>query len=399
MNKIKSISGYRFNPEKVDISKCIAPPYDVFNYGDTTDKALRSEAHNIVNIQKPVGEGDTKYESAKNIFQDFVANNILINENKEGHYILKQSWGDSSRLGIITSVLLDESYTRIKPHEKTKQGPIEDRLKLTKSTGLHIGSIFVVFDDSDNAVSDLIKDEMTKNEELYNFKFPGNINNEFYFTDSTKINELLEEKTLFIADGHHRYQTMINYRNYMREKLGAGSNDNRHEYAMMFLVPHSEITILPYHRFIKNFDEALLDSFIDKASENFLIQTVKGCYPDPPKGSFAYYYKDNYYVLTPKEPFNGIYVEAIHEKVLEPYFGLTEEKIKTSDCVHYISGENDNKTNLAQVDDGTYQAAFILDATSFEEIKSVSLQGRTMPRKSTYFYPKVPSGIVLYKAD
>ncbi len=412
MNKIKKFKGIRYNPDKVKIENCIAPPYDVFNYGDATDTQLRNHPHNIVHIQKPTGDGDKKYSNADKIFQKFLKNNYLIKEQKQGIYILKQTWDKSSRTGIIARVLLDDTYTKIRPHEKTKPGPIEDRLKLTKSTGLNIGSIFVVFEDNNNLISSLINDEIRNAENLYNFRFPSSIQNELYFFDNPEISSLIEEKTLYIADGHHRYRTMIDFRNYMRKNQKAANTENKFDYTMMYIVPHSQLLILPYHRLIKNIETKLIDNLLDKLNCKFKIEKTAGNIVTPHKGSLCMYYKDNYYILTPKEikiplplllkggkggfqePGEILDVELLHQHILEPYLELNEEKIKKGDFVHYISG-NENITEILKT--GKYQAGFILNPPAFENIMNISNAGKTMPRKSTYFYPKVPSGIVLYE--
>ncbi len=394
MNKIKKFKGIRYNPDKVKIENCVAPPYDVFNYGDATDTRLRKNPHNIVHIQKPSGPGDSKYENANKITQEFISNEIFTKEKKEGTYILKQTWNNSSRTGIIARVLLDDTYTKIRPHEKTKPGPIEDRLKLTKSTGLNIGSIFVVFEDNNNIISRLINDEICKAKNLYNFRFPSSIQNELYFSDNPEISSLIEEKTLYIADGHHRYRTMLDFRNYMRKNQKAANTENKFDYTMMYIVPHSQLLILPYHRLIKNIETKLIDNLLDKVNCKFRIEKTDGNIVTPHKGSLGMYYKDNYYILTPQEKPEILDVELLHRCILEPYLELNEEKIKRGDFVHYISGDK-NITEILKT--GKYQAGFILNPPAFENIMNISNAGKTMPRKSTYFYPKVPSGIVLYE--
>ncbi|MFH1415135.1 MAG: DUF1015 domain-containing protein [Elusimicrobiota bacterium] len=399
MNIIKHFKGIRFNSDMVKIENCIAPPYDVFNYGDDTDSKLRSNPYNIVHIQKPEGEGDSKYENAASVLKNFIDNGTLIEDAKEGIYILEQSWGGSSRTGILAVVKLDETYDKIRPHEKTKKGPITDRFKLTKSTGLNIGSIFVVFNDTDSTVSGMITDEKSSGGTLlYDCVFPGSIRNRLFFSENTDILSMIEEKHLYIADGHHRYQTMLDFRNFCRNSAASSAGEDTFEYTLMFIVPDSEITILPYHRLIKDLDPAITGALPEKVRSLFSVDKHAGIPKAPPKGSIGMFLCDTYYVLTPKENNAALDVELLHNSILEPFLGLDEDKIKSGDYIHYFSGDTDIEEIFKPVREGKYQLGFALNPPEFSDITGVSDKGLTMPRKSTFFYPKVPSGIAMYKA-
>ncbi len=398
MKLVKPFNGIRFNPDKTDIGKCIAPPYDVFNYGDTLDSALRSHLNNIVHIQKPLGNGDDKYNDADEIFKRFFSEEILVQDKEEGIYILEQTWNGSSRTGIIAAVKLDETYKRIRPHEKTKSGPIIDRLKLTQSTGLNIGSIFLVFKDDDNTATNLINNELKRARPLYDFSYPDKINNRLFFSNNIDLLSSIENKTFYIADGHHRYKTMTDFRDIMRKNSSSVNSENNYEYAMMFIVPHTEVTILPYNRLIKDIDIKLINSLPDKINSAFNVTETTDNINIPPHGKIGMYINKTYFLLTPKNRSSILDIEILHKDILEPHLKLDEETIKKTDSVHYISGEMKTDDILKLVDSDKYQAGFLLAPVSFDEIINISNSGKTMPRKSTYFYPKVPSGIVLYKA-
>src|SRR3989339_1355402 len=141
MKNVRKFKGIRFNPELSSIAECIAPPYDVFDYGDSTYGRLKGYKNNIVNIQKPEGEGNAKYAAAAEIFKKYISSRLLIQDSEPGIYIVNQDWRTGSRTGLIAAVKIDSEYTRIRRHEKTKTGPIIDRFKLTKATGLNIGCI------------------------------------------------------------------------------------------------------------------------------------------------------------------------------------------------------------------------------------------------------------------
>jgi uncharacterized protein (DUF1015 family) len=148
---------------------------------------------------------------------------------------------------------------------------------------------------------------------------------------------------------------------------------------------------------IKDIDIKLIDELLDKIRQDFKAITAEHL-AMPPTGSLGMYYKNNYYFLTPLQKHCLLDIEVLHKHILEPFMGLSEEKIKSGDYVHYISGDKDISKILKPVKPGKYQIGFILNPTTFEDIIKISNHGKTMPRKSTYFYPKVPSGIVMYKA-
>ncbi|MGM0442535.1 MAG: DUF1015 domain-containing protein [Elusimicrobiota bacterium] len=399
MCNIKSLKGIRYNPKKVNTKNCIAPPYDVFNYGDSIDTALRSYPENIVHIQKPAGKGDTKYQNAQTVYEKFIKKNILIQEKKSGFYIINQSWSDSSRTGFMGLVKLDPHYQRIKPHEKTKPGPITDRLKLTKSTGLNIGPIFVIFEDDKREIAELLANSERNGDLLYNFKFPKKIKNRITFSQNKDIQKILNDKTLYIADGHHRYRTMLDYRNIMRKKDENPDGEKPYDYTMMFLVPSSEVKILAYHRLIQNVNPEKLQALTKILSENFnLTRKSKICRPD--KGKIGFYFNGDYYVFTlPRGQKNLVPPRFLQDNILSKYLDISDKKMAEGDWVHFKPGTEKISEIKKEVDKSKYQAAFILNPLRFGDIKKVSDSGGTLPPKSTYFYPKIPSGIVLNKVS
>ncbi|MBN2407217.1 MAG: DUF1015 domain-containing protein [Elusimicrobia bacterium] len=394
INRILPFKGIRYNPDKVDISSCVAPPYDVFNYGDETDRKLRSSRFNIVHIQKPEGDGDLKYENAARIYREFLEERILITEEDCGAYVLCQSWGGNSRTGILACVGLDDSYTSIRRHEKTKAAPIEDRLKLTMSTGLNIGSIFAVFGDAQGIITGSMKKTMTPSNLLYEFTFPEGIINRLYFVKDPEFLGMIGETVLYIADGHHRYHTMLEYRKFMRKNAGMYSPEDSYESTMMFLVPDTEILILPYHRYLKNMQDSKVENMLDNVSVDFKVMK-SGDARVPLPGEITIFHNPNFYTLGIPAGTGVIDVEFLHRNILEPYLGLTEEKIKSCDMLRYIPGDRDiPELARRSVEDGC-QAAFFLSPVSFSQIKETADRDETMPRKSTFFFPKVPTGIVL----
>ncbi len=389
MRNIEFFRALRYNPEKADPSLCAAPPYDVFDYGDETDIKLRSEPVNIVHIQKPAGGGDEKYSNARKVLDGFLSEGVLIKENSPGVYIIRQSWRGGSRTGLIASVKLDETYKRVRRHEKTKPAPIEDRFKLTEATGLNIGSIFCVFPDPELKVSGLIKRSFDK--PLYDFEFPSGIRNRVFLSENCEIPEALEDKTLYIADGHHRYHTMLKYREIMRKRRGSSG---AYEYTMMYLVPESEAVILPYHRLLKNIDPGRLSDLPGRLAEDFNI-AKQDKVELPPRGSAGFYLDPSYYIITPKKKINIPDSIMLHETLIEPFLGIPMESVRKGEFIDFLPGDSDISSLPETLRRGPWQGALLMAAPGFDEIRQAADTGISLPPKSTYFYPKIPTGIVM----
>lgn len=409
MAVIKKFRGIRYNKELVDLSKCMAPPYDVFEYGDEMDKKLKSYEMNIAHISKPVGENDTKYENAAKIFKDFLNKKIFIYDDKEYFYIYQQTVYNMTRIGIISATKLDDTYNIIKRHEKTKEGPKIDRLKLTKSTGLNIGLIFTVFQDKNNEASNRIKKLIENQMPVFDFNFPENINNKLWLVEDSQLAEIVKEKNFYIADGHHRYQTMINYRDYLREKYHTTESDDKpFEYAMIFNVPDAGLKILAYNRVIKNIDESKFINFIDKIKNNFYVIELKqsDIYVPEMQHEFGMYYQGKNFKIVPKEKLftttdtvAQLDVSILQNYILFPILGIDEEMLKSGNFITYPKGEEDVNVIKKLVNEENHQVGFSLYPTSIQELINIADEGKVMPQKSTYFYPKLLTGMVLYQSE
>lgn len=371
------------------IGGLIAPPYDVFEYGDETDRRLRSNPENIIHIQKPLGDVDEKYLNASRTLEDFLKRKVLIEPDEKGIYIIRQSWEQGERKGLIAAVKLDDTLERIRPHEHTKKAPIEDRLKLTLKTGLNIGCIFSVFEDNNRSIGRMIENETERL--LYSFEFPAGIKTEVYFSNNHRILSEIENKILYIADGHHRYSTMLSYRDIMRKKYAPGE---AYEYTMMYLVPDHDCLILPYHRAVRLENSDAFSDLMKRIKPRFSVSTAES-FTLPGKGSIGLLTKDEHYILTPFEKQPRIEAEILHDLIIEPILGISIDDIKNSDSVDFISGDTELEKIREKIVDGVISAAFLLPHPKFSYIKEAADSKRAMPQKSTYFFPKIPTGIIM----
>ncbi len=387
LKNIKKFRALRFNSTHGDISNLVAPPYDVFDYGDSTDVCLRENPSNIVHIQKPLGEGLEKYKNAAEILKDFISKKILIREKRGAFYILREEGKTHTRTGLTAAVKIDPEYKRIREHERTKAKPLHDRINLTFATNTLIGSVFTVAPDRDGVFKRTIEKDYEDGELLYDFISAEGVRTRLYKTEKDIYSELLNDSVLYIADGHHRYKTAIKYSQAMKEK--SGPVPESFNYLMAHIVPCGALTIYPTHRLIADISKEESRNIVKKIKEQF--KTVQIPQPQIPSSRHVGVYMDNSFFTVkstmPEKPDTAF----LEEEILKPFF---PKKYK----IHHLSG---GKSVLEQVKDktdrGLFSLSFIMAPLSFDEVRKAADKREMLPPKSTFFYPKIPSGTLMYE--
>jgi uncharacterized protein (DUF1015 family) len=424
MVDIKPFKGLLYNDKfKDDLNSLVSPPYDIIPV-KLKENLKKSNKYNIVNLILPEANEatDNIYMAAKSKLEEWVNKEIVVKDDKESLYIIEETFklaGTTGKmLGLVALTKIEEYDSKIVlRHEKTLKKPREDRLNLLKSCRTNFGLIFLLFDDTNNIVSNIIENYTRKKpdadfipiyDKSLHFRF-------WKISDSNDINKIkkaMQEEKPLIADGHHRYETSRTYREQLKSQ-GKGPED----YILTLYVSSSskDIAIHPTHRVI-NFETKLTsDILLQKAKENFDITILEDSrlseipdrlakYPEEGPKALAVYFKDRpIHLLTLKKPLKDIYdnkeididyeildVNILHKVLLERSIG---EKIIDIKYVHTI-GELEN-----EVSSGDFQAGFILNPPSIKTVKRLSLQDQVMPQKSTYFYPKPCTGLVMYRFD
>jgi len=394
MAKVKGFKALRYNKEKVNnISDVIAPPYDVINK-EQQEHLYSLHENNIIKVDLNKTEGDTKYEEAKSIFNSWINDQVLVQEEKECIYPYHQTFTYKGkgyeRIGIIALVKLSEFSDKIiLPHEETFSGPKADRLKLMKSCKTNISPIFGVYDNSDNKVEKLVKEFIKSNSPIIEAKSLDGIMNKLWKIDNfqtiSEISSYFETKEILIADGHHRYETSLNY---YRE-----NPDSETQNVMFYLTGTIQegLLINPTHR-ILNKTSASKD-ITGSVLENFYTEKWLGdmnedsLEPD----EFFYIDKKNDTNLKCKikdkdlASFYSMSVYAVQEKIIDLF------KESYENVGHFKSLE-DAKSTINSESIGLILPKFIP-----ADIMKVVLNNDKMPQKSTYFYPKVATGLLFNK--
>lgn len=409
--EILPINALVYNQEKVDIQEVIAPPYDVINEEYQNELYERSP-YNITRLILP--KGDKCYEEAKNTFEQWQKEDILIHTKKPSiFYIIQRYTNEKGKLierkGFIARNRIEDFSTKkVLPHEYTMGGPKQDRLNLVSATDAFFSQIFMVYNDEKRTIEKRFKKKYSHKKPAIQVVDDNGVENIVYIIDDKKdieiIAKTLEDKTLLIADGHHRYETAMNY-----SKLNPNNEDAKYVMSYFTNASDENLIIYPTHRIItKSISphhilervkeyyniEILTDKeeFLAKIEEENKKQITTGLIL---KGD------DNYYVLKLKfgkeiavgipKPLRILDLAVLHELVLKKGLGYTQEELMAQFGIKY---EKQEKLAFDSVKDNA-SACFIMAYPKMQDIIDISNQDCRMPQKSTYFYPKLLSGIVI----
>jgi uncharacterized protein (DUF1015 family) len=430
--EIKPLNAILYNQEKCNMNDVIAPPYDVITEA-YRNELLNKSAYNIVNLILPDGSKDVNdenncYKNAAKIYKNWIDNEILISNDKPCILYLVQKYEKNgkhiTRKGFIARNRIEDFSTKnILPHEYTMSGPKEDRLNLTKNCKANFSQIFMVYSDKQRQIENAID---YSQKPFIDVTDDFGVQNIVYKVEDEKtlklIEKVLSDKTLLIADGHHRYETALNYRNFIKPE----NPDAPENFVMSYFTNlEDNLLIFPTHRILtrrfdaytllekikKYFDlkEMIFNSANKEATKKEFLSEIENLSKE--KISMGLYLKNvnKFYLLTLRENVNEILDEykvpevlktldliVLHKVILSKELGYTEQEQMSQDGILYIKQEEEA---FDMIDKGTAEASFIMAYPKIADIKRISEAGERMPQKSTYFYPKLLSGIVINPLD
>jgi uncharacterized protein (DUF1015 family) len=407
MADLQPLRTLRYEPSEVgSLGDVIAPPYDVIDDAMRAELAARSP-YNVVHVDLP-----RSYDRAAATMRDWRDRGVLVQEDEGAVWVLRQDYeapdgSRRSRTGFFARVRVDEyGPGRIRPHERTHPGPKEDRLRLTRATRTNLSPIFALFPDP-NGVAERATAQIAGAEPF------AVVDGETLWrtTNDDLISELqmaLADAELLIADGHHRYETA---RVYAEEVGGEGE----HRYVLMLLCSLSDpgLLVFPTHRLLTGLKEdgAKQIAIRDVLRENFELEELgdpNELEPPAGDGRVAFGYMDSHF----KRPFRAtLKDQAIADRALQgmppPYRRLDTAVLEalvlrgalrmSEDDISHLRGlsySKDLRDAIEAVESGRVDAGFFMRATPVEQVREVAAEGESMPPKSTYFFPKVPTGLV-----
>ncbi len=397
MAEIEPFRGVRYNEEAVgDFARVIAPPYDVISPQQRKELYAKSP-FNAVRIELPEGDGQQRYQNAKETYSKWLGDKVLIRDDEPSIYPYYQDFEFEgqryTRKGFIANVKVEDFDKKVVlPHEQTFRKHKEDRLALTIACNSNLSQIFCVYPDASGEIEEHI--DKSIGEPLVNVTFEEGIRNTLWKISDPgiiqRVKSLLEDKSILIADGHHRYETSINFRDLRRKETGENSGPMPWDYVMTYLSrgEGQGLIINPTHRMARSAGENL----IDRLREDFEVEriTLEDSL-DLGTDQISVVTKDpgKTFRLTPKatreKDYENLAVIILHSQV----FGKLIEEDKAG--VRYSKFPEEVFEN---VHDGEFEAGFLLPKLKSEDIFKVVLDGTKMPHKTTYFYPKILSGLV-----
>lgn len=426
MADIKAFKGMRFNTDKAgDIAELCCPPYDIISEEERLGYIAENE-NNIIRLELP--KGDTPYEDAAAILKDFEEKGILIREDAPAIYVYEEeftAYGKSGAVkGIIVRLKVEEFEKGIVlPHEFTLSKAKADRLNLMKATNCNFSQIYGLYMDEEHTSLNTI-DKVSEGTPDIEFTDKGGVTHRLWIVkDEEVIAKLVadfKERKIYIADGHHRYETALNYRNYCREQ-GISKEGDAADFQMIYFVDmeHPGLVVFPTHRLVRDLPEFDSDEVLCKCSKYFDIEAYTSAENMEAeleaedklgKKAFGFYVGEGeWYKLTLKDisimdellpelstASRTLDVTVLHTLVLEKIFGIDKENMAAQINLTYTKFFEEA---VSFVDEGKAQCSFVLNPTKVKEIRDVASQGEKMPQKSTYFYPKMITGLVMNKLE
>jgi uncharacterized protein (DUF1015 family) len=410
---IKPFTPFRYTEKAGDPKTLLTQPYDKISPAMQA-RYLAASPYNLVRVilgEKHESDNDSNnvYTRAQQHLNDWIRDGILARDPAPGFYAYSQDFKvpDSgehlTRTGFIGVGKIEEySANVVFRHEQTLSGPKKDRLELLRKTRAHFGQIFMLYADPDRAV-DQVLHAACAGEPILNTTDEDDVRHSVWPIRDTsqiaRIQELMAVKKLLIADGHHRYETALAYRN---ESPG----DAAAEYVMMTFVNMFSpgLKILATHRVLRNLDGFDAHAFFDKAVKagwsvaacpSVAVLKERMSAKDPAKVQIGVVAHGEARLLQRARTPDQLDVPVLHQDVLGGLLGINEEAVRDERHIKYVRGIDAAAAEVA----GGAQVAFLLEPTPIEDMARIAFAGGVMPQKSTDFYPKLLSGVTIYKLD
>ncbi len=422
MAKIKPFKALRFTDKAGRISELVCPPYDIINEEQRL-ALIDTNEHNLIRLELP--RGDEPYKAAAKTLKEWLDCGIVACDEKEGIYLYEEKFtvkGKEYSLKGFTSLvrLAEFSEGIVLPHEETLSKAKTDRFNLMTESGCSFSQIYSLFMDDDRAVSSKIE-ALSEGEPDISFTDGEGVTHNLWCVYDKKAIAYLEskmaDKKLYIADGHHRYETALNFARANSKDLTDDSE--RTNYCMMFLIniESSGLVVFPTHRVLHSIENFNASELLERCRGDFEIlenqpiesteELLDKAYQKGEK-AFAFYCGGNSFTLMTlknkavmaeilegkSEAYRNLDVSVLHSLVLERLFGIDKENMANQKNLFYTRDINEA---ISEVNAGRANCAFLINPTLVTEIRDVAAAGEKMPQKSTYFYPKLTTGLVMNK--
>lgn len=409
---IKPFKGIR--PPKELVELVASRPYDVLNSEEARAEAAGNEKslYHIIKpeIDFPVGTDEhipAVYEKAVENFKLFQDKGWLVQDAKENYYVYAQTMNGRTQYGLAVCANVDDYMTeKIKKHELTRRDKEEDRMKHVRINNANIEPVFFAYPHNDEL--DAIVSKIVANPAEYDFVAPDGFGHHFWLIeDETTVKRITELfagiPSLYIADGHHRSAAAALVGDEKRKNNPNHKGDEEYMYFLAVCFPDNQLSIIDYNRVVKDLNGLTDEQFLEALSKNFVVEE-KGTeiYKPTKLHNFAIYLSDKWYSLTAKEgtyndndPIGVLDVTISSNLILDEILGIKD--LRSDKRIDFVGGIRGLGELTKRVDSGEMRVALALYAVSMDQLIAIADSGNIMPPKTTWFEPKLRSGLVIHK--
>ena len=414
MAKVKPFRGIR--PPKELVEQVASRPYDVLNSEEARAEAEGNEK-SLYHIIKPeidfapgTDEHDPRvYEKAAENFKKFQEMGWLVEEDKEKYYIYAQTMDGRTQYGFVIGAWVDDYMEgRIKKHELTRRDKEEDRMKHVRVNNANVEPVFFAFPDNE-ALEEIIR-KVTAGKPEYDFVAPDGFGHTLWVVDDDAIIARITEEfakipNLYIADGHHRSAAAALVGAEKRRNNPDHKGDEEYNYFMAVAFPASHLKIIDYNRVVRDLNGLTPAEFLDRLRENFVVEEKGEEIYHPAKlHNFALYLDGKWYSLTAKEgtyddkdPIGVLDVTVSSDLILRDILGITD--LRSDKRIDFVGGIRGLGELKRRVDSGEMKMALALYPVTMKQLMDIADSGNIMPPKTTWFEPKLRSGLIIHKLD
>lgn len=398
-------------PNEKDAARVAALPYDVYNRQEAVCEVKR-EPLSFLKIDRAETQFDDStdtyapevYAKAKELFEEALADKTFITDTDKTYYIYALTMDKRTQTGIVACASIDDYLNNvIKKHENTRADKEVDRITHVDTLSAQTGPIFLAY-RADSVINDAVK-KTKENKALYDFISPDGIRHQVWkMTDITLVENVRKAfegiDSVYIADGHHRAASAVKVGLKRRQENPGYTGNEEFNYFLSVLFPDEELMILPYNRVVKDLNGYTQEEFLNKIKEKFdIAESDRQVSPDK-KGTFGMYLGGKWYKFTAHkdimsdDPVDGLDVAVLQDNLLAPVLGIGDPKTdKRIDFVGGIRGLSELEKRCRE----DCVVAFSMYATSIAELFAVADAGKLMPPKSTWFEPKLRSGLFIHR--
>jgi len=413
MAKIRPFSALR--PKKEFVERIASPPYDILDKVEARNIAKENPI-TFLHVIKPEIDlpdnisiyDDLVYLKGKENLDKFIRDGLMFQEDSPKFYIYRQIWGDHTQTGIVACASVDDyEMDIIKKHEATREEKEIDRTKHILTLNAQTGPVFLTYIQRPEISRLVEKIKLEKPE--YDFTSEDNVTHTIWVVNSPEYIGAFETffdsvSCFYIADGHHRSAAAARVQNLKKKENPIHTGEEEYNFFLSVIFPHNQMKILPYNRVVKELNGLSFDKFLSALKDKFIIKESEYSVEPAEKHLFGMYLNKRWFVLRASskiinedDPVKSLDVAILQDYLLDPILGIKDPR--RDKRINFVGGIKGVKELIRLVDSGEYSVAFSMFPTSIEDLISVANAHLYMPPKSTWFEPKLKSGLFVHLLD